>query len=220
MGKEAEYLAQLQSLGIYEEAFRPTVHQLCIQERELSRVMKAWKATAPPGKSPSVLDPHYDVITKLRKDILVIRESLGLTPKGLQRIRESRPARRRARSRLSPGSWMPLPKRCRPMSRAPHFDQVLDYARATAADESLCELTRLSCSRLIDIRIGGRWDFNPALPEFCIEMMEGLFCYSSGELLDGTPLRGKPNRYTYMAPVLHLRHMRLSPAGHSDPPLH
>ena len=87
MGKEAEYLAQLQSLGIYEEAFRPTVHQLCIQERELSRVMKAWKATAPPGKSPSVLDPHYDVITKLRKDILVIRESLGLTPKGLQRIR-------------------------------------------------------------------------------------------------------------------------------------
>lgn len=87
MGKEAEYLAQLQSLGIYEEAFRPAVHQLCIQERELSRVMKAWKATAPPGKSPSVLDPHYDVITKLRKDILVIRESLGLTPKGLQRIR-------------------------------------------------------------------------------------------------------------------------------------
>lgn len=80
-------MAQLQNLGIYDEAFRPTVHQLCIQERELSRVMKAWKATAPPGKSPSVLDPHYEVITRLRKDILVIRETLGLTPKGLQRIR-------------------------------------------------------------------------------------------------------------------------------------
>ena len=78
------------------------------------------------------------------------------------------------------------------MSRAPHFDQVLDYARATAADESLCELTRLSCSRFLDDLESGRWDFNPALPEFCIEMMEGLFCYSSGELLDGTPLRGKP----------------------------
>lgn len=78
------------------------------------------------------------------------------------------------------------------MSRAPHFDHVLDYARVTAADESLCELTRLSCSRFLDDLESGRWDFNPALPEFCIEMMEGLFCYSSGELLDGTPLRGKP----------------------------
>lgn len=87
MGKETEYITQLQALGIYEEAFQPAVHQMCILERELSRAMKAWKATALPGKSPSVLDPHYEIIAKLRKDILVYRESLGLTPKGLQRIR-------------------------------------------------------------------------------------------------------------------------------------
>ena len=87
MAKEQQYIQQLTDLGVYDPAFDGAIHVLCIQERELSRVMKAWKATSPPGKSPSVLDPHYDVITKLRKDILVIRESLGLTPKGLQRIR-------------------------------------------------------------------------------------------------------------------------------------
>lgn len=87
MAREKEYQSQLQALGIYEEAFAPAVHQLCILERELSRVMKAWKLTAAPGQSPSVLDPHYEVISKLRRDISSMRDSLGLTPKGLQRIR-------------------------------------------------------------------------------------------------------------------------------------
>ena len=45
--KEAKYRRQLESLGVYDEAFDPAIHVLCIQERELSRAMKAWKATAP-----------------------------------------------------------------------------------------------------------------------------------------------------------------------------
>lgn len=78
------------------------------------------------------------------------------------------------------------------MSKAPHFQSVVDYAKAVADDDSLCELTRLCCRRFLDDLEDPRWEFKPALAEFCIEIMEGLFCFSQGERLDGTPLRGKP----------------------------
>lgn len=86
--KEEAYKKQLQALGVYDEAFDPVIHVLCIQERELSRAMKAWKATAPdPKAAPLITDPMYTEIAKLRRDILARQESLGLTPKGLQRLR-------------------------------------------------------------------------------------------------------------------------------------
>lgn len=78
------------------------------------------------------------------------------------------------------------------MSKAPHFQSVVDYAKAVADDDSLCELTRLCCRRFLDDLEDPRWEFKPALAEFCIEIMEGLFCFAQGERLDGTPLRGKP----------------------------
>lgn len=78
------------------------------------------------------------------------------------------------------------------MSKAPHFQPVVDYAKAVVDDEALCELTRLCCRRFLDDLEDPRWEFKPALAEFCIEIMEGLFCFSQGERLDGTPLRGKP----------------------------
>ena len=87
MAKEAEYAKQLQTLGVYDPAFEPVIHMLCIQERELSRAMKAWKATAPKGKAPLITDPLYVEISKLRKAILERQDALGLTPKGLQRLR-------------------------------------------------------------------------------------------------------------------------------------
>ena len=90
MGKEQVYKQQLMSLGVYDEAFDPAIHVLCIQERELSRAMKAWKATAPdPKDAPSITDPLYAEISKLRRDILARQDALGLTPKGLQRLRKN-----------------------------------------------------------------------------------------------------------------------------------
>ena len=90
MGKEQVYKQQLISLGVYDEAFDPVIHVLCIQERELSRAMKAWKASAPdPKAAPSITDPQYEVICKLRRDILARQDALGLTPKGLQRLRKN-----------------------------------------------------------------------------------------------------------------------------------
>lgn len=87
--KEDNYIAALTSLGVYDPAFDAEIHQLCVLERELSRAMKEWKATATPEAAPSVLDPCYDVVCRLRRDILAHRDALGLTPKGVQRLRRS-----------------------------------------------------------------------------------------------------------------------------------
>lgn len=89
MAKEAGYIQQLKDLGVYDPAFKSVVHILCIQERELSRAMKAWKATVPKDQAPSITDPLYQEISRLRRDILARQDSLGLTPKGLQRLRKN-----------------------------------------------------------------------------------------------------------------------------------
>ena len=75
--------------------------------------------------------------------------------------------------------------------RAPHLDQVLAYARTTAADEGICELTRLGCQRFLRDLEDPRFVLDPALPEFCIGIITKLFAFMQGERLDGTPLRGK-----------------------------
>lgn len=89
MAKEAIYKQQLMDLGVYDPAFDPAIHVLCIQERELSRAMKAWKATAAKDQAPLITDPLYQEISKLRRDILARQDALGLTPKGLQRLRKN-----------------------------------------------------------------------------------------------------------------------------------
>ena len=78
------------------------------------------------------------------------------------------------------------------MSKAPHLDEVLTYAKATWDDQGICEETRLSCRRFLDDLDSGRWDFRPQLAEWCIQTSENMLAFPQGELLDGTPLRGKP----------------------------
>lgn len=85
--KEQIYQEQLVALGIYDPAFDPAIHQLCILERELSRAQKQWKATAAPGQAPLVTSPIYQIICQLRRDIRASRDELGLTPKALRRLR-------------------------------------------------------------------------------------------------------------------------------------
>ena len=78
------------------------------------------------------------------------------------------------------------------MRDAPHFDEAWRFARDTADDRGIEDLQRLACRRFLDDLESGRWDFKPALPEFCLEIMTGLFAFSQGERLDGSPLRGLP----------------------------
>lgn len=87
MTKEQIYRQQMIELGIWEDVFAPEVSTLAQMERDLTRAKKAWSETAPPGGKPSVLDPHFAIITGLRREILAHREALGLTPKGLRKLR-------------------------------------------------------------------------------------------------------------------------------------
>lgn len=93
MSKEKEIAAQMTAMGVYDPAFDPEIHTLCIMERELSRTMKAWKKTAPDkNAAPDPTHELYEVISRLRRDILQHRDALGLTPKGLQRLRKAQAA--------------------------------------------------------------------------------------------------------------------------------
>ena len=87
--REQTYAAQLKALGVYDPAFEPLIRDLAKAERRRTRVEKAWAKTAPPGGKPSFLDPHWQIITQLDREILIYREAMGLTPKSLRKLRGS-----------------------------------------------------------------------------------------------------------------------------------
>lgn len=87
MTKEDKIREQMISLGTWNEAFSPMVHSLCVLERETGRIRAEWKKTAPPGRAPSAMDPHYNVIRSNEREIAAMRDALGLTPRGLRRIK-------------------------------------------------------------------------------------------------------------------------------------
>ena len=76
--------------------------------------------------------------------------------------------------------------------RPPHLDAVLQYAKTTAKDPNVEELQQLAARRFLTDIDSGRWDFRPALAEFCIQTVTGMFSFAQGERMDGTPLRGEP----------------------------
>lgn len=89
MTREEKYIAQMEALGIWDEAFRPEVTELAQLEREKKRIKDAWAATVPKGCKPSFTDPHYALLVAARREILAHREALGLTPKSLRKLRGS-----------------------------------------------------------------------------------------------------------------------------------
>ncbi len=84
MTREQKYAQQLKAMGIYEEAFEPEIHTLTIMERDHQRTLKAWKA-----EGSDVTSEIYAAVERQRKDILAHREALGLTPRGLRRLRSA-----------------------------------------------------------------------------------------------------------------------------------
>ena len=88
--KEQIYEQQLRDIGIWDDAFRGAVHDLAVLEREQSRARKEWKKTAEDGEAPSMLDELYQLILQQGRDIAKLRDALGMTPKGLRRIKTAR----------------------------------------------------------------------------------------------------------------------------------
>lgn len=84
MTKEQFYKEQLEQIGIYREAFDQEIKTLAMMERELQRMVKRWKNAGSPVKT----DLH-DAIVQQRRDVLAHRDALGLTPKGLHRLKKT-----------------------------------------------------------------------------------------------------------------------------------
>ena len=96
MTREQKYADQMRRLGIYDEAFSPEIHTLCIMERDLQRITKRWKeegyrTVEQNGRGPATTDKNFDAIMTLRRQILTIKDALGLTPRALARLK-GRPA--------------------------------------------------------------------------------------------------------------------------------
>lgn len=91
MTREQQYREQMKALGIYDPAFEPEISMLAQIEREHRLAKKAWSKSAPANGKPSILDPHYAVIQRLRAEMLQHREALGLTPKALRKLRGPAP---------------------------------------------------------------------------------------------------------------------------------
>ena len=77
------------------------------------------------------------------------------------------------------------------MTVSPFLRQAIDYAKSTEADAGIETMQRLAAKRFLDDLQDPRWDFRTELAEFCIRIMTGLFCFSQGERIDGSPLRGE-----------------------------
>lgn len=96
MTREQTYIAQMTALGIYQEIFLPEIKMLATLERDLQRLTKRWKDAGCPtvsydAKGAATSDKTLDAITSLRREILAHRDALGLTPKGLNRLKRSIP---------------------------------------------------------------------------------------------------------------------------------
>ena len=92
MTREQKYTEQMKALGIWEDIFEPEVHTLCIMERDLQRITKRWKeegyrTVEKNGRGPATTDKNFDAIMVLRRQILTIKDALGLTPKALARLK-------------------------------------------------------------------------------------------------------------------------------------
>ena len=92
MTREQKYIEQMQALGIWENIFEPEIHTLCIMERDLQRITKRWKeegyrTVEKNGRGPATTDKNFDAIMTLRRQILTIKDALGLTPKALARLK-------------------------------------------------------------------------------------------------------------------------------------
>ena len=92
MTREQKYIEQMQRLGIYDEIFEPEVHNLCIMERDLQRLTKRWKADGyqtveKNGRGPAATDRTFEAIMTLRRQVLAMKDALGLTPKALARLK-------------------------------------------------------------------------------------------------------------------------------------
>ena len=74
-----------------------------------------------------------------------------------------------------------------------NYDAVMEYAKNIINGKTIANKYRIiGCQRFIDDLNNTGYDFKPDDAEFVIQIIESTFCHAQGEMLDGTPLQGKP----------------------------
>lgn len=201
MAREEKIREAMQAAGIYNEIFEDSIRALAKAERQLSRAEKEWRKrggqmvaqlTNKTGAEYTAKDPYWAVVEAQRKDVQAMREKLGLTPSGLQKVQ-------RKAAELDGG------KRSR-------IEELLDAAHEYASEHAgemiwdaenyvdgvlteeinACEEIRQSCQRYRDDIASGRWDFRTEAACEIIAIIETTCCHQQGEFLDARPLRGTP----------------------------
>lgn len=201
MGKEAMIKADMEAVGTYNPIFDGTIRQLAKAERELAKAEKTWRAEGgkmvdelvnKTGATYTAKDPHYAVVDQLRKDVLALRNQLGLTPKSLRRVKDQQELKAAVKkSRL---------------------EELLDEAHSYAIDQAgsiqktvdgyvegvlsgdivACIEIRQACERYLRDLENPKWDFRYEPACEIIAIIETTICHQQGEFLDATPLRGTP----------------------------
>lgn len=74
-----------------------------------------------------------------------------------------------------------------------HWEEVLEYADSIRSGrKAACKDLKAGVERFYRDLENPAYEIDHRDPEFCIGIIEGTLCNQQGEMLDGTPLRGKP----------------------------
>jgi len=155
--REDKIREAMRAVGTYNEIFEPSIRQLGKAERELSRAEKAWKASggklvaelvSKTGQTYTAKDPQWAVVEQMRKDVTALRNQLGLTPTGLNKVRNAQQQSAGSASRMDQ------------LLAAAH-DYALDHAseiqadvdayvsRVLSGEEGACQEIVLACRRYV-----------------------------------------------------------------------
>lgn len=198
MAREDKIREAMKAVGTYSEIFEDTIHQLGKAERELSRAEKTWKASggktvaelvSKTGQTYTAKDPQWAVVEQMRKDTVALRNQLGLTPTGLNKVRNAK--------KDAPGGAIDA------LLSAAHeyaLEQAADIqseidgyvASVLSGEAGACEEIVLACQRFRRDLQSGKWEHRPEPPCDIIGIIETMICHQQGEAIDATPLRGKP----------------------------
>ena len=201
MGKEAMIKADMEAVGTYNPIFDSTIRQLAKTERELAKAEKAWRANGgqmvaelvnKTGATYTAKDPHYAVVDQLRKDIMALKNQLGLTPKSLKRVQEQLKEQSVAkRSRLEA---LLEEAHSYALDHGADFQKsVDDYVDGVLSGEiQACVEIRQACERYLRDLQNPKWDFRSEPAAEIIAIIETTICHQQGEFLDATSLRGTP----------------------------
>lgn len=201
MGREAMIRADMEAVGTYNVIFEPTIRQLAKAERELAKAEKTWRANGgqmvaelvnKTGGKYTAKDPHFAVVDQMRKDIMALRNQLGLTPNSLKRVQAKQES-------LSTGRKSRLEELLDAahdyaMDNASAFQETVDeYVDGVLSGSvTACEEIQLACRRYIRDLDNPKWEFRADPAAEIIAIIETTICHQQGEFLDATPLRGAP----------------------------